>query len=249
MDAQQWDERYRAGQQWSTEPNRFFAEAVPLLDVNRPGHRSAVVGRNAVGLPAWVEGHRGRLGRRHRPRAAMAPRQVSRRLSSPTSWGSPGVACTTRAHVYLHWPTAEREPFLQRVAAAVAPGGHLVMVGHDRTNIEQGHGGPQDPDVLSTPEELAASLTAAGLDVLDARIVEREVTIDVSHLTAEQAAPMVTHAIDHLVARRVIASGSEWGEGLRPRDTRCWCRHHRLEPQRGHAEGERVIGPRHDFRS
>jgi 2-polyprenyl-3-methyl-5-hydroxy-6-metoxy-1,4-benzoquinol methylase len=107
------------------------------------------------------------------------------------------------AHVYLHWPSAERGPFLQRAAAAVARGGHLVVVGHDRTNIEHGHGGPQDPDVLSTPEELAAELRAAGLTVLDARTVQREVTLDASHLgTSERAAPVVTHAIDHVVLAR-----------------------------------------------
>jgi hypothetical protein len=34
----------------------------------------------------------------------------------------------------------------------------LLVVGHDRSNIGRGTGGPQDPDVLFTPGEIAASL-------------------------------------------------------------------------------------------
>ena len=36
--------------------------------------------------------------------------------------------------------SAERVPFLRRAAAAVAPGGVLVVVGHDRDNIEHYRG-------------------------------------------------------------------------------------------------------------
>ena len=45
-----------------------------------------------------------------------------------------------------------------RAAGAVAPGGTLLIVAHDRTNLTDGAGGPQDPDVLFTPDEVAADL-------------------------------------------------------------------------------------------
>jgi len=35
---------------------------------------------------------------------------------------------------------------LRHAAAALAPGGTLLAVGHDQTNIDQGYGGPQNPE-------------------------------------------------------------------------------------------------------
>jgi hypothetical protein len=44
-------------------------------------------------------------------------------------------------------------------------------VGHDRTNLTDGVGGPQDPNVLFTPDEIAAELSA--FTVLRAEAVRR----------------------------------------------------------------------------
>ena len=49
---------------------------------------------------------------------------------------------------YLQVPAAERGPIVRAAAGAVAPGGVFLLVGHDRSNLEHGHGGPQDPAVL-----------------------------------------------------------------------------------------------------
>jgi SAM-dependent methyltransferase len=210
VDATEWDERYAAGRQWSREPNRFFAEAVGALAL-APGRAIDLAcgeGRNALWLATlgWdvtavdfsaVGVERGRA------MAAEDGVHVSWVVADLAGFDLGFGAWDLVAHVYLHWPTAEREPFLQGLTASLAPGGHLVLVGHDRTNIEQGHGGPQDPDVLTTPDELAALFASAGLDGLDARIVTREVLLDASHLgTAQEAEPVVTQAINHLVVAR-----------------------------------------------
>lgn len=47
---------------------------------------------------------------------------------------------------------------LARAAAALASGGTLLIVGHDRSNLTGGVGGPQDPDVLYTPDEVVSEL-------------------------------------------------------------------------------------------
>ncbi|WP_158084269.1 class I SAM-dependent methyltransferase [Marispirochaeta aestuarii] len=59
---------------------------------------------------------------------------------------------------YLHVPGDQLAGVLKKAAAAVKPGGSLLIVGHDRTNITQGAGGPQIPDILYTPEEISALL-------------------------------------------------------------------------------------------
>jgi hypothetical protein len=58
----------------------------------------------------------------------------------------------------------------------VAPGGTLLLVGHDLANLTEGYGGPTDPDVLYTPDEVAAELV--GLTVEKAERVERPVAVE-----------------------------------------------------------------------
>jgi hypothetical protein len=65
---------------------------------------------------------------------------------------------------------------LERAAAALRPGGTLLWVAHDRSNLHGGHGGPRHPEVLSTPEEVASAL--GGLAVRRAEVVRRPVATD-----------------------------------------------------------------------
>ena len=48
-------------------------------------------------------------------------------------------------------------------ARAVAPGGTLVVVAHDTTNLTDGTGGPPDPAVLYRPDDVIGDLRAAGI--------------------------------------------------------------------------------------
>jgi SAM-dependent methyltransferase len=210
VDARGWDKRYAEGRQWSREPNQFFAAAVTALGV-APGRAIDLAcgeGRNALWLASrgWdvTAVDFSKVGiERGQVMAAEDGTAVTWVVADLADFDLGDGRWDLVVHAYLHWPTAAREPFLRRVAASVAPGGHLVLVGHDRSNIEHGYGGPQDPDVLTTPDELAAFFTDAGLEVLDARVVEREVTLDASHLgTSQQSEPLVAHALDHVVVAR-----------------------------------------------
>src|SRR5581483_10861059 len=60
-------------------------------------------------------------------------------------------------------------------AAALAPGGTLLVVAHDTANLEHGHGGPKDPAVLYTAADAAADVAGSGLEVERAEVVERPV--------------------------------------------------------------------------
>ncbi|MFF7241738.1 hypothetical protein [Streptomyces collinus] len=50
-----------------------------------------------------------------------------------------------------------------------------LLVGHDAANLRQGHGGPQDPRVLYTAEQVAA-VWRPYADMVRAEAVERPVT-------------------------------------------------------------------------
>ncbi len=206
MDATTWDKRYGSGRVWSLEPNKFFAEAIEHLEASGvvPGRAVDLAcgeGRNAVWLAGrgWtvtgvdfskVGVETGRVG------AEAEGVAVDWVVADLVDWDL-GTGCWDLvAHVYLHWPTALREPFLARCAAAVAPGGHLVVVGHDRDNIEHGHGGPQDPDVLTTPTEMAEIFVKAGFEIVRAETLLRPVALEGGH---GEAAEHAADAIDHIV--------------------------------------------------
>ncbi len=76
---------------------------------------------------------------------------------------------------YLHLPSATTRPLLERLGRWVAPGGWLVTLGHDAANIDQGVGGPQDPDVLWDSAGLRAAADSTGLEVIRAEQVRRPV--------------------------------------------------------------------------
>src|SRR2546429_187643 len=69
---------------------------------------------------------------------------------------------------------AERGAILDRAASALAPGGTLLVVGHDLLNLTEGWAGPTDPLVLFTPQDVIAELP--GLTVERAERVQRRVT-------------------------------------------------------------------------
>lgn len=76
---------------------------------------------------------------------------------------------------YLQLPAAQRRTIVRAAADAVAPGGTLLLVAHDRSNLKHGHGGPQQPAVLYTGEDVVADLDGSGLEIERAERVERPV--------------------------------------------------------------------------
>ena len=57
--------------------------------------------------------------------------------------------------------------------AALRPGGTFLLVAHDTTNLTEGTGGPQDPAVLMTAEDVLADLAGERFEVVRAERVAR----------------------------------------------------------------------------
>ncbi len=51
-----------------------------------------------------------------------------------------------------------------------------MVIGHDLTNLTDGYGGPQDPAVLFTPDDIVTAIPA--LDIVKAERVPRPVETD-----------------------------------------------------------------------
>lgn len=77
---------------------------------------------------------------------------------------------------YLHLPSTQMRQVIERVASWLKPGGELFLIGHDESNIEEGHGGPQVPEILTRVESIVGWLP--GLDVIEAQVVNRPVDTD-----------------------------------------------------------------------
>ena len=77
---------------------------------------------------------------------------------------------------YLQLPADQRRIAVRRGFAALEPRGTLLVVAHDSTNLTEGTGGPQDPSVLYTAEDVLADLDGEDFEVVRAERVPRTVT-------------------------------------------------------------------------
>jgi SAM-dependent methyltransferase len=75
--------------------------------------------------------------------------------------------------LYLQLPADERRAVLRTAVDAVRPGGTLLVIGHDLTNLTDGWGGPTQPDVLFTPDDIVGEVD--GLHVEKSLRVRRPV--------------------------------------------------------------------------
>lgn len=169
MDEHEWDRRYAAHDLlWGAEPNRFVAADLADLPPGRALDLGTGEGRNAI----WLAGHGWRVTAVDFSAVGLARAEVLAGSQDVTvEWVLADLRSyqpAARAYdlvlvAYLHVLEAELSPLLRRAAAALAEGGTLYVVGHDRDNVTHGVGGPQDPGRLYTPELISAEL--AGLQV------------------------------------------------------------------------------------
>jgi len=89
------------------------------------------------------------------------------------------------AVLYLQLPPEERRLVLERASEALAPGGTLLVVGHDLSNLTEGYGGPTNAAVLFTPDDIVRELP--GLVVERAKRVRRPVAVDGGEVEAIDA--------------------------------------------------------------
>jgi SAM-dependent methyltransferase len=182
-DAQTWDERYRgADLLWGAEPNQFVRRLCERLPVGDAVELACGEGRNALWLArlGWrVLGVDFSVAAIERAEALTAAEPEDVRLHA--SWRVGDVVADPprpRRHdlvliCYLHIAPSDFGQVLRAAARSVRPHGRLVVVGHDRRNLAEGVGGPQDLDRLYDPDRLASVATEEGLVVEVGDTVER----------------------------------------------------------------------------
>ena len=182
MSVDKWNQRY-AGRDlvWTAAPNQFLVAEVGSLAPGRALDLGCGEGRNAVWLAeqGWkvtavdfsdVGVEKGRA------MAANRGVEVDWVVEDLNTYQPEAGTFDLVIDFYIHLAPDQRRALTAKGAAALAPGGTLLIVGHHVDNLEGGYGGPQDPALLHHPEMVSSDLE--DLAIVKAERVERVVDTD-----------------------------------------------------------------------
>ncbi|WP_227979231.1 class I SAM-dependent methyltransferase [Nocardia spumae] len=231
MDAAEWDARYAQSELvWGAPPNATVVEHIFGLErrirlvPDAPGQAvpelpraldlAAGEGRHAL----WLATHGWQVravdfSQVGIDKGRTVASRLSRSVRTRITWQCADVTDLPGAEidgpfelilaVYIHLPAAQRRTMLLAAAERLSPGGTLLVLGHDTTNITDGYGGPQDPAILFTPDDVIADLAPAedvridaaqrvlreteGRDAIDALVVATRTVPDLETQAVEAA--------------------------------------------------------------
>ncbi|MFQ5426524.1 MAG: class I SAM-dependent methyltransferase [Gaiellales bacterium] len=165
-----WNRRYRERELgWSVDPNPLLVAEASDLPAGRCLDLACGEGRSAI----WLAQRGWRVTavdfsdtglERARLRAAHHGVEVEWVLQDVLDYEPRRHAYGLVLALYLQLPPRERRFVLAGACRAVAPGGRVLVVGHDLENLEHGWRGPSDPDVLLTAADVAAELPGLVID-------------------------------------------------------------------------------------
>ncbi|HET9103683.1 MAG TPA: class I SAM-dependent methyltransferase [Solirubrobacteraceae bacterium] len=183
---QHWDERYGSTDRvWSGRPN---AQLVAFTGELTPG-TALDVACGEGGDAIWLAGRGWTVtGVDISPvglaRAAEHARQAGDEIAARITWRQAdlfadrapelGTFSLVTSH-YLHLPPVVRERAMARLAGAVAPGGHLLVVAHHPRDLEVPGLRPNLPELFQTAEQLGEQLDPETWEILAAQAPAREV--------------------------------------------------------------------------
>jgi 2-polyprenyl-3-methyl-5-hydroxy-6-metoxy-1,4-benzoquinol methylase len=200
-----WDRRYAGHEHahehlWSAKPNRVLVAEVADLPPGRALDLACGEGQNAIWLAAegWevlgVDFSEVAIAKA-RARAAREGVDVRLLCADLLEYTPERAAYDLVLLFFLHLGVEERRTVLGRAAEALAPGGTLLLVGHDLQNIADGAGGPSDPSVLYTAGDVTADLPGLEIERTEQmfRDVEGEARPAIDVLVRARLNPSTSH--------------------------------------------------------
>ncbi|MGY4857016.1 class I SAM-dependent methyltransferase [Cryobacterium sp. AP23] len=173
FDQAYWDDRYGAGDDvWSGAPNPVLVSETLAL----PAGTALDIGCGEGGDAIWLASRgwqvtaadfsavaleraaaRSRRAGTDPAESAVIADRISWEQHDFTQWVPPAGGFDLVSAQFMHLPSAQRTPLFRALAEAVAPGGTLLIVGHDVSDAHhQGHTPPTD--LFFTATEVAATL-------------------------------------------------------------------------------------------
>ena len=179
---QEWfEERYRSAPSlWSGQPNPQLVAEVADLPPGTALDAGSGEGADAIWLAerGWqvtavdfATTALARAAEHAATRGAEVAARIDWRQADLTVWAPSEQTFDLVSAQYMHLPPEPRAALYARLAAAVAPGGTLLIVGHDFSDVAAGAHRPPTPEMYFTAAEAAVSLAPAEWEVLvtDAR--------------------------------------------------------------------------------
>jgi SAM-dependent methyltransferase len=180
-----WNERYaRKPLVWSAGPNQVFFEQVQNLPPGRALDAACGEGRNGM----WLAEQGWNVTGVDFSEAAIAKAsQIAKKrgvtidwqVEDLASWEAPENSYDLVAVVYMHTDSVERESWLNNLVGAVRQSGSFIYIAHDPSNITDGVGGPQEPDMVPGIDEILGALGDFRIEV--AKVIERPIVNEPGH--------------------------------------------------------------------
>jgi SAM-dependent methyltransferase len=181
-----WDERYRsAARLWSRDPNRYLVGEASGLNPGTALDAGCGEGADAI----WLASQGWRVTavdlshvavERAAANAVAAGDHIAERIdwqqADLTGWDPGRDRFDLVSAQYLHLPPGEREPLFQRLAAAVRPGGTLLIAAHHPSDLHTTIRRPNQPELFFTGDEIVAALDPAVWEIVTNAAPERTAT-------------------------------------------------------------------------
>lgn len=180
-----WDERYRTRDAlWSGRPNATLVAEVSGLPPGQALDAGCGEGADSIWLAGqgWqvtgVDISAVALDRAAGHAAAAGP-DIAGRITwqrvDLLDWDPGRDSCDLATAHFMHFPPGLRDDAFRSLAAAVRPGGTLLIVGHHASDIGTVPR-PPVPDLFFSGDDIAALLDPAGWDVITNAAPGRETT-------------------------------------------------------------------------
>ncbi|HEY0166399.1 MAG TPA: class I SAM-dependent methyltransferase [Jatrophihabitans sp.] len=181
-----WDERYRSkASLWSHEPNACLVSEASQLSPGTALDAGCGEGADAI----WLAGRGWQVTavdlssvalERAAANAAAAGEQVAGRIewqqADLTRWDPSRDRFDLVSTQFLHPPAGQRERVFSRLAAAVKPGGSLLIAGHHPSDLHTTMRRPNRPELFFTGDQIVAALDPGLWQIVTNAAVRRSAT-------------------------------------------------------------------------
>jgi SAM-dependent methyltransferase len=184
--AQYWNDRYASGSQiWSGNANPRLVEHAENLTPGTALDVGSGEGADAIWLASrgWqvtaVDISTVALERAAAHAGATAPAEAAGRIqwqqADLLAWSPPAEQFDLVSAQFMHLPAEALRALHERLAAAVSPGGTLLLVGHHHTDLDGPLKRPHSPSLFFLAEEVATRLDPAQWQIQRTDTIPREV--------------------------------------------------------------------------
>ena len=172
MDREAWNERYASRPLlWDVDPGPFLSGEVGDMAPGRALDLGAGEGRTTLWLAdrGWtvtavdfsdVAIERGR----ERAEVAGVGDSIEWVCADLSDYSPEGRTFDLVLSMFIHLPRPERRRVYGLAVGSLAPGGTILVVGYDTSHARDGQGGPRDPAILFTPEDIVEDLPGLRID-------------------------------------------------------------------------------------